>query len=154
MTEKDTWNFSVTVPENSDQIIRVIPGRKRKDLKGMSFAFIFLELFEKIATDNDLTLTDTKVLNGLLCHLDFGNEMNVSQSELEKELKIRQPHIAKAIKRLIEREYIMISRTKGRRNIYSLSPHLGIRGTPSNKKMLDRAWNERQKNSEEQEAIS
>ncbi len=139
------FDFSVDIPNDTNATIHIYPGTKRKHLRGMDYAIVFLEMFSQLASDKELNLTDRRVLDGLVAHLDFGNEINVSQGTLAKELGIKRPNVSSSIKKLIQKNYILVLKTQGRQNIYQLNPHYGMKAKPEDKRMLDRAWDERKK---------
>jgi hypothetical protein len=149
MENSNELNFSVQIPDDSNTCIRIYPGKKRRYFKGMQWTLVFMDMFETLAHDKELTLTDMRVLHGLLCHLDYGNVINVTQTQLADELEIKRPNISTSIKKLIEKEYILILTQRGRQNIYCLNPHYGLRAKETDKPMLDRSWDERQKLSNE-----
>jgi DNA-binding MarR family transcriptional regulator len=149
MENNNELNFSVQIPDDSNTCIRIYPGKKQRDFKGMEWVLVFIDMFQALAHDKELTLTDIRVLNGLLCHLDYGNIISITQTQLANELEIKQPNIATSIKKLIKKEYILIITQKGRQNIYSLNPHYGHKAKSAEKQMLDRAWDERKKTANE-----
>jgi len=147
METSNEFKFTVQMPDDSNTTIRVYPGKKRRHFKGMEWALVFMDMFETLARDKDLTLTDVRVLHGLLSHLDYGNTITVTQTQLANELEIKRPNITTSIKKLIEKQYIIILKQKGRQNIYCLNPHYGLRAKETDKPMLDRSWDERHKKS-------
>lgn len=140
MTDKNTVDFSVEIPNGSN--IRVYAGNPRY-LKGMDYAFVFSDLYQLLMSDRELNLTDLRVMFALLSHLSFGNEINVSQGTLSKDLSIARSHISTSIKKLLTKQYILILRVDGRQNVYQFNPHLVLKAYPKDKKMLDRSWDER-----------
>ena len=71
MSEDVTFNFSVDIPNDSNATINVYPGNKRKHLRGMDYAIVFLEMFGRLAVDKKLNLTDIRVLHGLMSHKGY-----------------------------------------------------------------------------------
>ena len=79
-----------------------------------------------------LTGRDYEVLMTLLSQLDYENLIQINQTALAKELGMRQPHVARTIKKLVvigalhEGPKIGVSKT------YRLDPNLGWKGTAKN----------------------
>jgi len=93
-----------------------------------------------LAVDKDLSATDLRVLLAFIGNLGYENILNISQQELEKQLKISQGNISKSIKKLINKGYLQIIDTIGRRNIYMLNPNVAFRSRAKNLKQLKQAW--------------
>ena len=145
MTDESKLRIETNLERDSNNSITVITNTKKKHLKGTNFAFMFLGMFDDLASDKELNLTDIRVLCGLIANLDFGNQISISQAKLAKDIGIAQPHIANSISKLIEKDYIAIIAKKGRQNIYQLNLECGLKGRPEDLHSLKRFWNERKK---------
>ncbi len=105
-----------------------------------SYARIFLDQVTILAKDREISHTDFRVLMSIIGHLDYNNIVNVSQKDLGTELNIKQPNIAKSIKNLINKGYLEVIDTIGRRNIYMFNPSIAFKSRAKNLKELKEAW--------------
>ena len=85
---------------------------------------------QRIAEVEGLTGTDYRVLFQLLSHLDFENWINVTQTVISEELRIKKSNVSVAIKKLIEKGVIEKHKdTNDKRKMrYRLNPEYGWRG--------------------------
>lgn len=84
----------------------------------------------RLAEVEGLTGTDYRVLHNLLSHLEFENWINVTQTVISEELKIKKSNISNSIKNLVDKGIIEKHRdSNDRRKIkYRLNPEYGWRG--------------------------
>ncbi len=111
----------------------------QKHLKN-PYARIFLSEITALAKDREISHTDFRVLMSIIGHLDYNNIVNVSQKDLGIELNIKQPNIAKSIKNLINKGYLEVIDTIGRRNVYMFNPSVAFKSRAQNLKELKSAW--------------
>ena len=112
------------------------PSKYLKD----SYARVFLNKINALGKDRNLSSTDLRVLMSIIGHLGYDNIVNISQKDLGKELNIKQPNIAKSIKKLIDEGYLQVVDTIGRQNIYMLNPNIAFRARAKNLRELKKAW--------------
>lgn len=79
-----------------------------------------------------LTGRDYEVLMMLLSQLDYENLIQVNQTALAKEIGMRQPHVARTIKKLVSIGAIIEGPKIGASKTYRLDPNLGWKGTAKN----------------------
>jgi Firmicute plasmid replication protein (RepL) len=152
MTDNFSLNVSANFENEPNTTIHISQYWKKGYLKGTNFAFVFLDLFDNLASDKELNLTDIRVLCGLLGNLDFGNQISISQSKLAKDIGIAQQHISTSINKLIKKGYLTIIAKNGRQNVYWFNMHCALKGSPADWNSLKKFWNERQETNKEQSA--
>jgi len=86
---------------------------------------------EAIATSN-LSGEDLRVFMLLCAHLDFENYIGVAQSKIADKLKMKRPHVSRAIKHLLESDVLVKGPKVGRTLTYRLNPNVGWKGRGSN----------------------
>jgi hypothetical protein len=86
-----------------------------------------------LAQDDDLTGEIYKVLLYLCGKLNYDNEILVPQTEIAQALKIRPPHISRAIKLLCDKGIILKGHKAGNSWSYRLNPTYGYKGDPRGK---------------------
>ena len=104
------------------------------------YARVFLDEINALGKDRNLSNTDFRVLMSIIGHLEYNNVVNISQKDLGEQLNIKQPNIAKSIKKLIDKGYLQVVDTIGRRNIYMLNPNVAFKARAKNLKELKHAW--------------
>ena len=81
---------------------------------------------------NDLNHEQTRVLLALLTYLDYENYIQVSQSQLCKDLNLLKQNASRAIKGLIQYEIILEGPKLGRSRSFRLNPNFGWKGSVTN----------------------
>ena len=69
--------------------------------------------------------------------MDYNNYIRISQVDLAKELGIPQPHISRAIKKLLELDFIAQGPRAGLSKTYILNPNIGMKGKQKKQKIID-----------------
>jgi hypothetical protein len=118
----------------------------RPKLKNKDFFFMFQSnALTKLALNDELRVTDYRLLLILFEYLDFENLISITQKQLEAVSKIGQAEISKSFKRL-ESQGILSKQKHGNRNMYKLNSSYAWKGkasayleTEKRKKELDRA---------------
>jgi hypothetical protein len=92
----------------------------------------------KLLRTSGLQGKDYEVLFALLERLDFGNFIHVNQSEIARILNMKQPNIARSIKKLVDIEALIEGPKVSRSRTYKLNPEFGWKGSgKSHRKELD-----------------
>jgi predicted transcriptional regulator len=120
---------NITV-EDGGQLVTVL--KHCKYLTKMSHLRIFNEALMQVVLDEDLTGQDFRVLFFILANMEYENLFQMSQAYIGEKLGIQQPHIAKSIKKLIEKDLIRIIGNIGRQNVYRVSPYLALKSRAKN----------------------
>lgn len=68
-----------------------------------------------------------RVLNFFMGVTDFGNVVMISTREIAERLGMQQPNVSRAIKTLVEKEYLFKEK-RGRNNIYMINPYVAWKG--------------------------
>jgi hypothetical protein len=122
---KETW----VNPETGEVADGFFTIRGAKYPKGVEFMTMFRDGWEYLSTLS-LAPNTSKVLFKLFARLDYENWLSISQETLAEEIRMRQPHVARAIRELVEAEILEVSKdpTDKRRNSYRLNANLGWKG--------------------------
>lgn len=86
-----------------------------------------------LAQDDDLTGEVYKVLLYLCGKLSYDNEILIPQTEISQALKIRPPHVSRAVKLLCDKGIILKGHKAGNSWSYRLNPTYGYKGDPRGK---------------------
>lgn len=115
-------NFNV--PEDATVIVRT---QSPRYLTGKDYLRVFSSGLSTLATDKTLKLTDLRVFIGLLTHVDFNNEIDVTQKILSEELGIAQQEISKSIRKLLDKGYLELLGEKHKQKIYRMNSHVAAK---------------------------
>lgn len=119
----------------------VIVGRKRNPYE-KGWVMNSQEALEIVAKDKDIKGETYRVLFFICARLDFENWVQISVTEIAKELGMHQPDVSKAMKVLETKEIILRGPKVGRSYAFMLNPDFGWKGKVKN---LDEYRKERDK---------
>ena len=142
MSDKIMKNRKVEIRVSCPDDVTVNPGIFPKKHYEMEYSRIFHDAVVRLAVDRELTVTDFRVLLGVLGHLDYDNFLNMPQKALGDVLGIKQQGISKSLNKLVEKGCLEITGQIGRQNIYRMNPHLVHRGRGKGHKKLCKNWSE------------
>ncbi|MDD5228525.1 MAG: GIY-YIG nuclease family protein [Methylococcales bacterium] len=101
---------------------------ERGVLKNKDFFFMFQsEHLTKLALNQNLRISDYRLMLFLFGHLDFENYISITQKQISAVTKIGQAEISKSLKRL-EEQAILTKEKKGNRNVYRLNSSYAWKG--------------------------
>ena len=109
----------------------VIVGRKRNPY-GKGWVMNSQDAAILLAKDKDIKGETHRVLWFIIGILDFENWVQLSVTEIAKELGMQRPHISRAIKLLEEKEIILRGPKVGRSYAFMLNPDFGWKGKVKN----------------------
>ena len=109
----------------------VIVGRKRNPY-GKGWVMNSQEALEIVAKDKDIKGETYRVLFFICARLDFENWVQISVTEIAKELGMHQPDVSKAMKVLETKEIILRGPKVGRSHAFMLNPEFGWKGKVKN----------------------
>jgi DNA-binding transcriptional regulator GbsR (MarR family) len=109
----------------------VIVGRKRNPY-GNGWVMNSQDAAILLAKDKDIKGETHRVLWLIIGILDFQNWVQLSATEIAKELKMHRSHISRAIKILEEKEIILRGPKVGRSYAFMLNPEFGWKGKVKN----------------------
>ena len=109
----------------------VIVGRKRNPY-GKGWVMNSQEALEIVAKDKDIKGETYRVLFFICARLDFENWVQISITEIAKELGMHQPDVSKAMKILEQKEIILRGPKVGRSYAFMLNPEFGWKGKVKN----------------------
>ncbi len=114
-----------TTNEVLEGIVAVIPTkRKLRD----DFMLLSREGISRLVMDDGIDKADWRVLGTLLKRLEYENWLTITQQEIADELGMRQPHVNRSIKKLVEKAIIVKERKSGTTNSYRLNAFYGWKG--------------------------
>ena len=126
--------YLTLVDEETGKTVGLFP-LKSKNL-GKGWIALYQEMISKIA-DLNLPNEQYRVFLKLLGKVDFDNYLTISQSELAKELGIKQPHISRAIKGLREQNIIIEGPRAGLNKTYRFNPYVAHKGSNRNDTIVE-----------------
>ena len=109
----------------------VIVGRKRNPY-GNGWVMNSQEAAMLLAKDKDIKGETHRVLWLIIGILDFENWVQLSITDIAKELEMHQPDVSKAMKKLEEKEIILRGPKVGRSYAFMLNPEFGWKGKVKN----------------------
>ncbi len=109
----------------------VIVGRKRNPY-GKGWVMKSQEALEIVAKDKDIKGETYRVLFFICARLDFENWVQISVTEIAKELGMHQPDVSKAMKVLENKQIILRGPKVGRSYAFMLNPEFGWKGKVTN----------------------
>jgi DNA-binding transcriptional regulator GbsR (MarR family) len=109
----------------------VIVGRKRNPY-GKGWVMNSQDAAILLAKDKDIKGETHRVLWFIIGILDFENWVQLSITEMAKELNMHQPDVSKAIKVLEDKEIILRGPKVGRSYAFMLNPDFGWKGNVKN----------------------
>lgn len=113
----------------ASEYVNVLVPKKQKWTRGeyvMGLQNSFLEIAKYGLGGEELN-----VLLLLIAKTDFENYVNITQEELAKELGIKRPNVARALKILVQKEIIKKMK-KGTSNFYLFNPEIIYKGQSKN----------------------
>jgi DNA-binding transcriptional regulator GbsR (MarR family) len=109
----------------------VIVGRKRNPY-GKGWVMNSQEAMVSVAKDKDIKGETHRVLWFIGGILDFENWVQISVTEIAKELGMHQPDVSKAMKVLEDKQIILRGPKVGRSYAFMLNPNFGWKGKVTN----------------------
>ena len=94
---------------------------------GTGWIGLYQEAADMIA-DWNLPNEQYRVYLKLLAKLDFDNYLRISQKQLSQELRMKQPHVSRALKALENLEVIVEGPRAGLNKTYRLNPYIAHKG--------------------------
>lgn len=126
-----------TVPDGVNVVTRLyFP----KHLSEMPHVRVFIDGIMTAILEESLTGQDLRVLMLCISEMEYENILNKSQAELAEKLGIKQQHVAKSIKKLIDGNLLQVIGKIGRQNVYRVSPLFAFKSRAKNLKGLIEAW--------------
>jgi len=119
-----------------DGVCVVIPAKKQNGFRKGWVAMANDQLGEilNLTISGKLKGSDMQTLFALLEVMEMENWIRVSQKYLSDRLQMRQPHVSRSIKNLIDNGLILIGPKIGTSHTYRLNPRFGWRGSADNHK--------------------
>lgn len=101
---------------------------------------VFSDTLCEVSLDKELTGADFRVLNIILCGMEFGNRYSQPQAAIAEMLGTSQRNVASSIKKLIAKNLIKVVANIGRQNIYMVNPELAFKDFSDNLEALEQEW--------------
>lgn len=102
--------------------------KKKKNPYGTGWLMNSQEALETVAKDKEIKGETYRVLFLICAYLDFENWIDISITNIAKELEIHRQSASRAIKILEEKKIILKGPKKGRSNSFMLNPNFGWKG--------------------------
>lgn len=135
--------FNPETGNEINNIALVIPRRpKVKD-----WLMMFHKGTELLAKDKEIGLEAHRVFWYVVSHLDYENKLLLSQSDIVRELEMKQPAVSRAFKLLVKKGILIEDGKYGNSKIYKLSTDFGWKG--SVRRLKERAKNELEQQKDE-----
>ncbi len=125
MRQVRVTQVNCTTGEVMEGVNLFIPTRQK--LKE-DFMLLDLKAMEKLAMDKDIKGEDWRVLAVLMGRLEYENWLYITQKGLAEILGMKQPTVARVIKKLIDKGIILKGKRLGNVNGYRLNAYYGWRG--------------------------
>jgi predicted transcriptional regulator len=137
MTEL-TINQQINVPEGCYAMTRVYP---IKHLSNMPHARVFFDGVLTLTLDKELTGQDIRVFWICVTEMEYENILDKTQSQLAAIAEIKQPDVAKSLKKLLDKGFLRVIGHKGRQNVYRINPLIVVKTRAKNVSGLIDEWN-------------
>lgn len=105
-----------------------LPAKRRNGFQHGGFMTVANVAAGKLA-QMKLGAQANRVLFMLLAKLDYGNWINITQTEIAEELDMQPSHVSRAMKRLADEGILEIGPGEGTRKTYRLSPYYAWKGS-------------------------
>jgi predicted transcriptional regulator len=125
MRQVRVTQVNCTTGEVMEGVNLFIPTRQK--LKE-DFMLLDLKAMEKLAMDKDIKGEDWRVLAVLMGRLEYENWLYITQKGLAEILGMKQPTVARVIKKLIDKGIILKGKRLENVNGYRLNAYYGWRG--------------------------
>jgi predicted transcriptional regulator len=140
MFKADISQIDRNTGELREGVIVLCPTKRK--LKG-DFVLLDLQGMGALAMDKDLQRDDWRVIAILIKRLEYENWLIITQQEIADQLGMRQPNVARSLKKLTDKAIIVKGKKQGRVNSYRLNAFYGWRGEIT--KEYDSAYEEHSK---------
>jgi hypothetical protein len=129
----------ITIDKDTGQAmdgVMVWVGKKKPSIYGNRWLQMSQDPLLEIAKDKELAGRPTRVLIYLLGRLDFENFIQVSQSEIAKELDLHRSDVSSCISLLYDKGILIKGPKVGRSYCFRLNPAYGWKGKSDKAKEL------------------
>lgn len=116
--------------EKIDGITVLVPKKRNPYSKGWIMSS--QEALQELAKDRELTGETLRVFLLLCGTLDFENWIQISQTEIAKELTLKKPNVSRAMKMLETKGIVLKVKMQGAGQAYRLNPDYGWKGKTIN----------------------
>lgn len=115
-------------PESGEEINNIALIIPRK-LKVKDWLMMFHRGTELLAKDKEIGLEAHRVFWYVISHLDYENKLLIAQSDVVRELEMKQPAVSRAFKLLVNKGILVEDGKYGTSKIYKLSTDYGWKGS-------------------------
>lgn len=116
--------------DTGEMIEEGIPVLRQPKIKHYAedYMVMFLKEFEQIVTDNTMKFDEYRVFFFIVSRTQMKNWIQIQQSEIAEILKMKQPNVSRALKKLITKGLIETTTKMGKAKNYRVSIKVGWRG--------------------------
>ncbi len=130
--QKRKMMYANVNPETGEIESLTIPHKPIKSNLGEGWVAMFQDALGWLA-DANLPNEQYRVAMKLISKLDYDNYLRVTQTDIANDLGMKQSNVAKAIKELLNIDFIRKGPKVGNANTYRLNPYYGHKGQAINK---------------------
>jgi hypothetical protein len=98
-------------------------------VKVKDWLMLFHSGSELLAKDKEMTGEAFRVFHYAMSHVNYENELLVTQANVKEALGMRQQHVSRAFKLLVKKEILIEGKKLGTSKIYYLNPYFGWKGS-------------------------
>ena len=135
--------------EDTGELEWMVPIKPKKRITGGAWMAIYQESaiwISRIKPPYEVV----RVFLNMVGKLDYNNYIRISQTDLAKELGMKQQNVSRAIKKLIELDVIAEGPRAGLSKTYIMNPNIGIKGKQKQQKIIDYAEKKRAREQEKE----
>ena len=123
------WNtyFTLVDPDTGEVKAYLPVANRRRGIQGGEWIAVFQDVLEWLAKQS-LPQEQYRVLMYLMGKLDFSNYLRVTQTEIARDLSMRQPNVSRAMRSLVELDIIAEGPHIGNAKTYRLNPYMAHKG--------------------------
>lgn len=128
LTGRPDKTFDLETGEVEEGTLMWVPRKEQSQFGTGWFKMAQSTMLRVNAERKTLGLEGIVVFNALMARLDFQNFIQVSQSDIAKELEMKPSNVSRAIKRLVDLGFIRTGPKVGKSYTYQLHPELAWKG--------------------------
>ena len=98
-------------------------------VKVKDWLMLFHSSSELLAKDKEIGAEGLRVFLYVISHVNYENELLVTQADVKEVLGMRQSAVSRAFKLLVKKEVLIEGKKQGTSKIYYLNPYFGWKGS-------------------------
>ena len=130
--------YKIECPEDRKLLGIVVPTQKLKSNHVRAFQNGLTEL----VLDKELSGDDLRTLLGIIANLEYENKFTMSLTMLSAKLEMPRSNISKAVKKLVQRNYLIKEGGQGKVNYYMVDPRIAFKSRVSKFGKVVERWDD------------